>query len=628
VKRLPALAFGGLVVATVFAFFLTQILKTANPLVHGNPAPIPAAFNPVHGRVCPSKTRNRLTHRRNLLNYRRTSLAIKLYHPGTVAVNVVDNAGDPIATISEGRTLGPGQLSVFIWKGFENGGRYAPDGTYFFELSLVHQGRTIDLSQSPITVITHDPHAPATSVKLTSAGTSSAKINDPVVLTPPAGSVTAHFKGGGYRRVWIDIYRSDATGPLKLVYRFAVKPTQDSAVWAGNLADGVPAPAGTYLIGISVQDPACNPGVYPVTRKPSPGTTPDAGVTVRYLAATPPLTPTPAGSRATVEVDSPTGSYTWALRLAGKGKVLARGEGGSAGTGAGTLVVRVPRGNAALYKLTLSAGQYSAAVPLVASATGARAARGRVLVVLPMLTWQGENPVDDTGDGLPDTLTDGDEISLDRPLAEGLPMGFRQDASLITFLNSQHLHFQLTTDVALAEDVGPSLVDRWGVVLAGSESWLPESLVSGVNGLEGFVQGGGRVLSLGTDSLTASSRISGYPTDPVASAPTKMTADLFGAKHGPLTRSRGDLITELEDQLDILSAAPALSGFSTFEPIEPPAGAKASLAGITDDEPALTAFQLGKGYVVEIGLSDFNTTLATNVDSQDLLNRIWQLLAK
>ena len=55
-KRLPALAFGVMVAATIFAFFLTDILKVADPLVVGYPQPIPAAFNPVSGRTCPAKT--------------------------------------------------------------------------------------------------------------------------------------------------------------------------------------------------------------------------------------------------------------------------------------------------------------------------------------------------------------------------------------------------------------------------------------------------------------------------------------------------------------------------------------------------------------------------------------------
>jgi hypothetical protein len=586
VKRLPAIAFGAMVAATIFAFFLTQAIKTNSTLVHGTPHPIPAAFNPVSGRSCRSKTGS-------MLSYRHTTLSLQPYQAGTVGMYVLDNAGDVVATLSEGRYLSNKRPTIFVWRGFENGGSLAPDGVYFFQAVLVKQDRAIDLKQSPITVMTHDPHAPATSVALTGTAAPTTvpvktgvrvKPTGPAVLTPPAGSVTVHFKAGAvaYRRAWMNVYRSNASGHLKRVYRFSVKPTQDTATWSGNLAGDVPAPAGTYLIGIMVQDPACNPGTYPSTLSPSPGSTPDAGVTVRYLAATPPLAPTPAGSRATVEVESPTGPYTWALRLAGSGHVLAHGQAaGSTGSGDVTLKVRMPENDAGLYTLTLSAGQYSTAVPLVASATGARAARDRVLVVLPMLTWQGQNPVDDTGDGLPDTLSAGDQISLERPLAQGLPVGLEQDSALLAYLKSQSYHFQLTTDVALAEGVGPSLSGNEGVVLAGSETWLPGPLVSV---LKGFVRAGGTLLSLGADSLTARSEISGYPSDPVASAPERIAADLFGAT--------------------------------------------ASVAGITDVSPAVTARNLGKGYVFEVGLPDFNSTLAASVDSQELLSRVWQLLAK
>lgn len=580
-KRLPAIAFGAMVAATLFAFFLTQEIKTNSTLVHGNPQPIPAAFNPVSGRSCRSKHGSQLS-------YRRTTLSLQPYQAGTVGVYVLDNAGDVVATISQGRYLSDKWPTVFVWKGFENGGSLAPDGTYFFQAVLVKQDRPIDLKQSPITVMTHDPRAPATSVALTAVSPVKAarpvSTTGPVVLTPPAGSVTVHFNGGAYRRyrrLWIIIYRSNASGRLTRVYHFPVKPTQDTATWSGNLAGDVPAPAGTYLIGIKVQDQACNPGSYPSTLHPSPGRTPGAGVTVRYLAATPPLTPTPAGSLATVQVQSPTGPYTWALRLAGSGKVLAHGQAaGSTGSGDVTLKLRLPKNDAALYTLTLSAGQYSTAVPLVASATGGPAARDRVLVVLPMLTWQGLNPVDDTGDGLPDTLTAGNPISLERPLAQNLPSSFHQDSELLAYLNAQQYHYQLTTDVALAEGVGPSLSDSHGVAFAGSETWLPSSLVSI---LKRFVQGGGSVLSLGPDSLMRSSAIHGYPSDPVASAPKRLPPHLFGVT--------------------------------------------APVAGVTGVAPSVTALKLGKGYVVEVGLPDFNSTLAANGDSQALLSRIWQLLA-
>ncbi|MGH2843383.1 MAG: hypothetical protein ACRDKL_07330, partial [Solirubrobacteraceae bacterium] len=51
-RRLPALAFAALAAATVFAFFLTQALKSEPAVMVGNPAPVPAAFNPLHGREC------------------------------------------------------------------------------------------------------------------------------------------------------------------------------------------------------------------------------------------------------------------------------------------------------------------------------------------------------------------------------------------------------------------------------------------------------------------------------------------------------------------------------------------------------------------------------------------------
>ena len=58
--------------------------------------------------------------------------------------------------------------------------------------------------------------------------------------------------------------------------------------------------------------------------------------------------------------------------------------------------------------------RHVASAPIIA--TPAR--RAPVLVVLPALTWQGANPVDDTGDGLPNTLGAGRSVRLDRPLGQ------------------------------------------------------------------------------------------------------------------------------------------------------------------------------------------------------------------
>ncbi|MGH2842765.1 MAG: hypothetical protein ACRDKL_04175, partial [Solirubrobacteraceae bacterium] len=576
---------------------------------------------------------------------------------GTVAVTVDNNSGQSVATVSAGRGVAANQLSTFIWNGFESSGRVVPDGRYFFHVTLIQQARSVLLS-TPVTIITQPPHPRVTSVTLAAAttktattgtttpttgaattGTSgttgagsgnkrrrgAAAASGPVVLTPPDGTTTIHYPLASYRRVWIDVYRTDLAGRPRLVNQFTANPAVGTAHWNGDGPNGEPVAAGTYLIGITAQDQACNQASYPTVVPPAPGTTPRTGVTVRYLTATPPLVPTAAGTRAPVAVYSPTGAYTWQLRLAGRQKLLRQGSGVA---GSSTLRLWLPPNRTGLYTLTLRAGSHTAAVPLVADAPGRRGTRGRqgdVLVILPMLTWQGANPVDDTGDGLPSTLTAGERVALRRPLAHGLPLGYRGDAVLLRFLNSQHLRYQMTTDVALAVGRGPSLVDRWGVVLAGDETWLPAPLVPM---LKGFVEGGGRVLSIGTDTLQGSSKLSGYPAAPVAAAPVRMGHDLFGAQHGPQTSTKGDLITELSDQLDIFAAAPAFPGFDAYTPIEPPAGAVASLAGVAAGAPAVAAFMVGKGYVVEVGLAGFNRSLATNVDAQELLGRVWQLLAR
>ena len=51
-RWLRPVVFGALVLATVGAFFVTQHLKIATPLINGYPHPDPAAFNPVSGRIC------------------------------------------------------------------------------------------------------------------------------------------------------------------------------------------------------------------------------------------------------------------------------------------------------------------------------------------------------------------------------------------------------------------------------------------------------------------------------------------------------------------------------------------------------------------------------------------------
>jgi hypothetical protein len=52
VTRLATGAFAVLVAATIGAFFVTQHLKVATPLIQGFPAFVPGTINPVHPVRC------------------------------------------------------------------------------------------------------------------------------------------------------------------------------------------------------------------------------------------------------------------------------------------------------------------------------------------------------------------------------------------------------------------------------------------------------------------------------------------------------------------------------------------------------------------------------------------------
>jgi hypothetical protein len=542
IRRLPQVAFALLALATVGAFFLVQSLKTAIPLLWAAPHPVPAVINPVARRSCQSQP------------FKGTEITISLSHADTVGIYIVsatNPSGNTVATISSGTPMRASPIQgkyqkTFTWNGRLEDGQLASAGKYYFRIVLEHEGRSANISQYPVQVITQSPRVRVLSVRrleprsgnrttatTTTATTGTATtgkqgsglvpVAGPAVISPPHGNgvriTYTRATHGRYRRVWINIYRTDVAGRPELVEPLPVgNLTRNWTTWSGKIY-GEPAPAGTYLIGITAQDSACDTVQWPKTIPPAPGTTAHAGVTVRYLSVTPPLTPVASGSSAVVSVDSPGAGYSWSLHRAGNGKLLAVGSGGA---GHATIRVPMPRRRAALYALKVSAGTQSATVPLVAFQAGAQATHAHVLVVLPMLTWMGNTPVDDSGDGLPDTLRAGDSVSLARPLVDGPPAGFGGDGALLAYLTAHHLSYQLTTDVALAEDQGPSLADRGGVIFPEGENFLPAALEPT---LRGFVRGGGRALVLGTNSLSGTSQISGFPADPGAGVPRLTRSD-------------------------------------------------------------------------------------------------------
>jgi hypothetical protein len=614
-KLLRPLVFAALVLATVGAFFVTQHLKVSTPLINGSPAPAPAAFNPISGRIC----RSRGPEGWQLVDYRRVRFSFYLQHRAdNVALYVVsERTGEIVATVAANRHM---RLDVrnpdgdFSWNGREGNGSgpYAPDGTYYFRIALQQEGRTFDWTQTPFRIITVPPRPQVRSVHVT--GESAVK--GPAVIAPGAQTVTIHFTRGDYRSANIAIYRTDLAGIPRIVKSFGVNGERGTAVWDG-LIRGRGAPAGTYLVGISVTDQACNPGRFPIVMPPAEGSTPDTGVTVRYLAAEPPLTPVGAGSHVQIPVQAQD-AYQWNLWRVGRRKAVSGGQAAAPGA---ALRLTVPPLGAGLYELALHSGPHRAVVPLLASAQGRRAAT-RVLVVLPTLSWQGTNPVDDNGDGLPDTLAAGDRIQLNRPLVDGLPGGLSDQAALLAYLDAHHLPYQLTSDMALAMGTGPKLVGHTGVILNGDFTWVPARLS---DALVAYAGNGGRVVSIGQSSLLRTVPVSSSTAGPPSPA---ATVNPFGARPGPHVNTAGSLITVISDPLGIFTlTGGALTGFPGYQVISPPGGRAASLAGVAATMPGVTGFRLGRGTVVDVGLDGFQRRLAHNSSAQELFTRLWQTLS-
>jgi hypothetical protein len=599
---LPVVAFGALVVATIGAFFVTQHLKVSTPLVAGAPKPSPAFISP-QGSGC--RGFNRVANFSFYL----------LHRADDVDVYIVDQNGTIVRTLTSGHHMPRKVREAFPWNGRDDSGRVAPDGKYYFRIALRHQGRTVELTNKPVTVKTTPPRPVVTNVT-------------PSLIPSGDSSVTITYTGTKATNGDVQLYRTDLPGGFRRVFSFHTSGIGHRQ-WDG-LIHGRPAPAGTYLVGLRVTDKACNTGYFPATIPPARGSTEHAGVTVRYLAAQPPLDPTPAGSSAVVFVDSRQRPYRWALRRVGAKKVLEHGAVHASAQGAvsPSLRVHIPAMGAGLYELAVRAGPHRTLVPIVASRRNPGA---KLLVVLPTLTWQGENPVDDDHNGIPNTLANGGPVNLLRPLANGLPAGFGDESAVLAYLDKAHLGYDLTTDFGLTTGSGPAMSRSRAVVLAGDERWVPSSFGAA---LRSFVQNGGRVLSLGIDSLRRGVTVRTTALSAVALRPRGPTPyDVFGARVGALQTHNRDFILVIRDRLRIFSTtSAAFPGFRSFQPfasVAAPAGPIESAAGTSNATTTIIGFPRGRGVVVEIGLPGFGTSLVHgNTDTQELIRRLWTVLAR
>jgi hypothetical protein len=600
VTRAARVVFALLVLATLGAFVIAQKLKSSPPLIM-KPASY-SVFSPLTSE--PGKPR-------------RARISFWLVNADTVAVSIVDEDGTIVRRLATGDKVPRKVRTRWHWDGRDADGRLAPDGHYRVRVALIHQGRTIDLPDVSIALDTKPPRPRVVSVEPEGA-------TGPAFL-PQRGvdAVTAAIRGTEGRKARLQVWRTDVS-PARVVEEVEIPSRTAEVAWDGTV-DGRPAPAGTYLLGLLVADRAGNRATFPATVPPRAGEVGGrAGVTVRHLAASPSATPVTAGRSTTVFVDARRARYTWALRRLGEERVLARGRGRDV-----RLRVRAPRGQAGLHVLTIATREHRTQVPIVVRAAVPR----RVLVVLPALTWQGRNPVDDDGDGMPNTLDGAGRdatAGLQRPYAHGMPATVAtQEGALLRFLDDNLLRYDLTTDAALALGEGPALDDYAGVVLAGDSRWITPQLR---RDLRRRVQEGGRVWSLGTDALRRTVRLrDGLMTQPSAAAPT----DALGARPAqPLETAPEDdsatLTTYLDDGALFAGTSGQFPGWTSWETLASviPAAELTAAAGPVAETPVIASWSLGDGVAIHSGLPELaSRAVEGDADAGSLVRALWERVA-
>ena len=140
--------------------------------------------------------------------------------------------GAVVASLASGVHMQGGRHPVrrgFVWNGRTSGGRVAPDGIYYIRVSLIHQGRSVLISNNagalPVTVETVAPHPRVTGV---APG-----------LIPRAGvtGATVSYTGNAGLPGRMLIYRTDLPGAPKLVKSFPARPG-GRTTWDGTVAGG------------------------------------------------------------------------------------------------------------------------------------------------------------------------------------------------------------------------------------------------------------------------------------------------------------------------------------------------------------------------------------------------------
>lgn len=598
--RLARVVFGVLVAASLAAFFAAQELKSQPSVIQD--------FQ-LRWRVVSPNADSRNDVQR---------VRFRLKEADTVDVAIVDADGDQVREIVSGDHLVAYRYPrpTPRWDGNDERGRPAPDGTYRVRITLRNQGRNVVVPDA----FRVDRTPPR--VRVVSVGPR--REPGPELLPNPRGAaarirLNAVARNGRGRLL---VFRTDVV-PSRLTATRSIRRGADTITWNGNDDQGRPAPPGTYAAVAELRDAAGNIGTsVPLDaaglprrvygeRLPGRG-----GITIRRLAAQPPLYPGRiGGGRIGMLVDARGRPYEWSVRRVG-GDTIRRGTASRP-----QVALKPPGRGSGVYIFEARRGPRRAMVPFAVD----DAQRHRVLVVLPLMTWQGRNPVDDDGDGLPNTLTTGQGVKLARVLGRPLPPTFAaREAPVLIHLDRNRHRFDVTTDVALAKRRGPRLAGHSGVIVAGDAAWLPRDLQ---RRLRTFVTRGGTLAAFGVGSFQRQARLTRRlrlvkPTPPAS-------ADLWGTRVSAPRRGAYDL-TALDDRIELFAGTEgAFNGFTIAEETTAIGSARLLSSAVTRDGTAvMTALRVGRGTVIRFGLPELPRRLQDDPEVQALMERTWELLSR
>lgn len=598
-SRLVRVVFALLVLATAGAFLLTQVLKTDMPVVLRF-ATAPKSISPNGDGVRD-----------------RARVGFDLSEPAEVSFSVIDQNGNDVRELVDDRELAGDAKHRFTWDGRDDDGNVVPDGIYRLRVVRRKEGRRLD-SFKEVAVDTRRPR-----VELAAA--------QPGVVDPSNArrvAVRIRYRGPRTAHPEFRVWRTD-DGPPRIVDRFRGDDTR-SGVWNGRTISGDYAVDGDYAFQARVRDRAGNealapPGV-PSAAKARPGT----GVAVRRLTLEGPGGVVPAGAVARLRVGPGSRRFMFTLKRLGSRRVLKEDR-----RRGGLLRVRLPDdARTGLYVVEVRSRGRRAKWPVAVAGLppkGVSLDRSRPLVVLPAITWQGLNRYDSDLDGFADTLEDARSIPAQRPFAGGrLPARLtREVAPLLAFLDRERLAYDLTTDLALARGVGPSLGNAPGIAVAGSAIWLTRRVRDRLR--EEVEASGKPIAAFGGQSLRRTVALAGdalrFPSPP-------RPDDLFGER----TRSErveppAPLSVE-RDRIGLFEGVDSLFGeFGLVErSVELPEDARLlSAAGREPGQPAFVAYRLGKGVVIRPGTPQWASGLeesALDVEVPRITTRIWRLLGR